>query len=239
MGIQKIQKVRVGDQVFEQMKQLIVSGEWKPGDKLPSETELAAQFGISRVTVRQALQRLSVLNLVEIKLGEGSFIRQPDIEQPLDGLIPTVYLSREANRAVFEYREIIETASARLAARRAVSEDMVVLRALLKSSEQAAKAGRMKEFVELDLAFHRKIGEITGNPLIVRTNQILQDTLRLSMTEVIERMGCENALHFHNVIVEAVASHDEDRAASLMAEHIGKNREFFPEEKTADSRLRG
>lgn len=71
---------------------------------------------------------------------------------------------------------------------------------------------------------------ITGTTLIIRTNQILRDTLRTSMAEVIDRMGCENALYFHRAIIDAIAAHDEETASSLMARHIGKNREFFPED---------
>ncbi len=229
MSIQKIQKVRVGDQVFEQMKQMIADGEWKPGDKLPSETDLAAQFGISRVTVRQALQKLNALQLVETRLGEGSFIRRMDLEQSLDGLIPAAYLSGRSNAAVFEFREINETASAALAARRATAEDVDRLRALQRDARQAADEGRERDFTELDLAFHFQVGEITGNPLIIRTNQILGDTLRSSMTEVIDRMGFENALHFHAAIIDAIEAHDEAAASDLMGRHIGKNREYFPE----------
>ena len=229
MAIRKIQKVRVGDQVFDQLKQMIADGEWQPGDRLPSETELAAQFGISRVTVRQALQRLSALNLVETRLGEGSFVRKMDLEQPLDGLIPAAYLNGRSHEAVFEFREIIETASAGLAARRATAEDVAQLRQLQSRARQAADAGQNEAFAELDLAFHLRVGELTGNPLIIRTNQILRDTLRTAMTEVIDRMGCENALYFHGAIIDAIEKHDAEEASALMARHIGKNREYFPE----------
>ena len=75
-GVKPIKRVSVGEQVFTQLKELLVQGEWKPGEKLPSENELAAQFGVSRITVRQALQKLGALGLVETRLGEGSFVKQ-------------------------------------------------------------------------------------------------------------------------------------------------------------------
>ncbi len=231
MAIKKIQKVRIGDQVFEQLKQMIADGEWKPGDRLPSETELASQFGISRVTVRQALQRLSALSLIETRLGEGSFVRKAEIEETLDQLIPTAYLSHDSIEHVFEFREIIETASARLAAQRADAEDIKALRKIHKRCEKAAESGSGELFSEADLAFHFKVGEISGNPMIIRTNQILQDTLRATMTEVIRRMGCGPALEYHEKIIDAIEAHDEERAAELMAAHIGKNREYFPENR--------
>ena len=127
MGIKPIKKVRVGEQVFRQMKGLLISGEWRPGDKLPSETELAEQFGISRITVRQALQRLSALNLIETRLGEGSFVKTVEIDQPLDNLISIAYLGTKTQSQVLEFRTILEVASAGLAAIRAGDEDLLLL----------------------------------------------------------------------------------------------------------------
>ena len=74
MAIQKISRASIGDQVYQQMKDQIVNGEWKAGDRLPSENELAEQFGVSRVTVRGALQKLAALGLIETKLGDGSYV---------------------------------------------------------------------------------------------------------------------------------------------------------------------
>ena len=98
MAIQKVVKSSVSQQVFDQLRQQILSGSWKPGDKLPSENELAAQFGVSRVTVRNALQKLSGLGLLETRFGEGSFIRGPEAGAALNQLVPMVYLGRETLR---------------------------------------------------------------------------------------------------------------------------------------------
>ena len=88
MSIKKVVKSSVSQQVFDQLREQILSGSWKPGDKLPSENELAAQFGVSRVTVRNALQRLSGLGLLETRFGEGSFIRGPGSGAALNQLVP-------------------------------------------------------------------------------------------------------------------------------------------------------
>lgn len=75
MVIKPINKVNVSEQVFSQLKKAIVEGVWKPGDKIPSENELASSFGVSRMTVRQSLQKLIALGLIETKLGDGSYVR--------------------------------------------------------------------------------------------------------------------------------------------------------------------
>ena len=114
-GVKPIKRVSVGEQVFTQLKELLVQGEWKPGEKLPSENELAAQFGVSRITVRQALQKLGALGLVETRLGEGSFVKQLEAADAVTPLIPAIVLSRDTLPQVMEFREMLEIQSAALA----------------------------------------------------------------------------------------------------------------------------
>ena len=229
MGIKPIKKVRVGEQVFQQMKGLLISGEWRPGDKLPSETELAEQFGISRITVRQALQRLSALNLIETRLGEGSFVKTVEIDQPLDNLISIAYLGTKTQSQVLEFRTILEVASAGLAAIRAGDEDLLLLQENLSHMKAIAAQKDDDAFSDLDLEFHTAIGQITKNPLIIRTNSILRDVLEPSMKEVIQRMGYETALRYHAQIIDAIRQKDSALAEDLMRKHIEENKDFFPE----------
>lgn len=229
MGIKPIKKVRVGEQVFQQMKGLLISGEWRPGDKLPSETELAEQFGISRITVRQALQRLSTLNLIETRLGEGSFVKTVEIDQPLDNLISIAYLGTKTQSQVLEFRTILEVASAGLAAIRAGDEDLLLLQENLSHMKAIAAQKDDDAFSDLDLEFHTAIGQITKNPLIIRTNSILRDVLEPSMKEVIQRMGYETALRYHAQIIDAIRQKDSALAEDLMRKHIEENKAFFPE----------
>lgn len=229
MGIKPIKKVRVGEQVFQQMKGLLISGEWRPGDKLPSETELAEQFGISRITVRQALQRLSTLNLIETRLGEGSFVKTVEIDQPLDNLISIAYLGTKTQSQVLEFRTILEVASAGLAAIRAGDEDLLLLQENLSHMKAIAAQKDDDAFSDLDLEFHTAIGQITKNPLIIRTNSILRDVLEPSMKEVIQRMGYETALRNHAQIIDAIRQKDSALAEDLMRKHIEENKAFFPE----------
>ena len=229
MGIKPIKKVRVGEQVFQQMKGLLISGEWRPGDKLPSETALAEQFGISRITVRQALQRLSALNLIETRLGEGSFVKTVEIDQPLDNLISIAYLGTKTQSQVLEFRTILEVASAGLAAIRAGDEDLLLLQENLSHMKAIAAQKDDDAFSDLDLEFHTAIGQITKNPLIIRTNSILRDVLEPSMKEVIQRMGYETALRYHAQIIDAIRQKDSALAEDLMRKHIEENKAFFPE----------
>lgn len=177
MGIQRIKRTNVGEQVLQQMKDMLISGEWKAGEKLPSENELADQFGISRITVRQALQKLNALGLLETRVGEGTFVKEADMGSCLNELLPAMYLGEWDDRQVIEYRLIIETGSAYLTAKRATESDIKRLEKLLSQMEEAAAEKNNKRFAEKDLEFHNEIALITRNPLLIKTNAILKDIL--------------------------------------------------------------
>ena len=223
MGIKPIKRIKVGDQVFQQMKGLIIDGEWVPGDKIPSENELADQFDVSRITVRQALQRLSVMGLIETRLGEGSFVKAINAGDSMNALIPTMYLGENSVTEIIEFREIIETECAGLAAKKAVKKDISELRLLWEKMNNCKELSDLKGFAKADLDFHFKIAEITNNPLIIKTNLILRDVLEHAMRETINKMGCENGLYYHKKLIDEIEIHDVKEASKTMREHIEKN----------------
>ena len=93
MAIQAIERKKVSDEVFEQIKAMIASGNWKPGDKLPSEKELTELFGVSRVTIREALKKLASYNIIETSQGRGSFIRNMEGVSLFDNIMLSVYVN--------------------------------------------------------------------------------------------------------------------------------------------------
>ena len=124
MDIKPIKKVNVAEQVFEQLKDMLVKGVWKQGEKIPSENELAENFCVSRITVRQALQKLNVIGLIDTRLGEGSFVKEAEPGDNMNALIPAILMSKDRILQVLEFREIIEVESAKLAAERADEKDI-------------------------------------------------------------------------------------------------------------------
>ncbi len=227
MRIKPIQKVNVGEQVYEQMKQLLIEGEWAPGEKIPSENELADMFNVSRITVRQALQKLNVLGLLETRFGEGSFVKVVDVGDSMNGLIPVMYLGEQSAQEVFEFRMILETECGRLAARRATDKDIQELKDTLKNMIEYEKNKDLEMFSVADLDFHFKIAKITRNTLVIKTMSILREVLESSMNDVIDKMGCENGIFYHTEILRAIEQKEEIKAANMMKEHIKKNFEYF------------
>ena len=227
MGIKPIKKVNVGQMVFDQMQEQLIRGEWKPGDKLPSENELAEMFNVSRITIRQALQKLAALGMIETRFGEGSFVREADVGENMNALVPMMYLNKNSNFQVFEFREIIDAEAAGLAAERATPEAVEELEKILKDMEKYNKSGNVKMFGQKDLEFHFKVTQMTGNSLLIQTNIILRRILEISMEDVIDKMGCEPAMYYHTKILDAIKKKDHDSAMQLMREHIRNNRKYY------------
>jgi len=135
----------------KQIKQLISGGELKPGDKLLSERELADKLQVSRVSVREAIRSLEMLGFIEIRHGEGTFVRDTNADDVIRPLAMFLAMERGSLLDMFEVRRIFEAATSALAAERATSKDLQNIKEwldLMKGSENTHDA------VENDLRFH-------------------------------------------------------------------------------------
>jgi DNA-binding FadR family transcriptional regulator len=210
---------RAASEVIEQVKQQIIAGSLKPGDRLPSEQDLAVQLGVSRPTVRESLRALTSMNIIETRHGEGSFVaslRARDLVEPLNFLLR---IDDGAIHQLFEARAFIEAGSARLAAQRATDDDIVDLRNLVDA--YAEHIDDLERCVELDLAFHRRIADSGDNPIL----SSLLDSFVTLATESRRRTGSDmatrrRAAHDHDVILKAIAQHDADQAERAMIHHL-------------------
>src|SRR5689334_607844 len=119
-----IKSTRIYEEIVRQVKQLIAEGRFKSGDRLPPERELAEKFVVSRTSVREALRALESLGLIDIRPGEGTFVREVSVESLVEPLALVMVSQREALAELFEARQMIEPALAALAARRATPEEL-------------------------------------------------------------------------------------------------------------------
>ena len=226
MELRPVKKESISEQVFEQMKSQISSGKWKTGEKLPSETELAAIFHVSRVTIRNALQRLSTMGLVETRFGEGSFVSEMNIgRQVKTVLLPSVYLQPHNVEEILQFRCAIEVETAGLAATYATAEHMEVLKKILQ--KQFVLKDNVTAFAECDLDFHHAVAKCTGNSLIIATYEILRDILKTAMVKTVRSLGPDIGLPYHQKLVRAIEAHDEHTAIVTMKEHMRSTFEDF------------
>ena len=131
MAINKIRRKKVWEEVAEELQRLIVDGHWQKGEQLPSEIELAKEFGVSRSALREALRSLSSMGLVQIRHGEGNFVWYPEAEDFLNPLMPRLLADREDVLAIMEARSMVEVKTAMLAAQRATPEMLAEMEKLL------------------------------------------------------------------------------------------------------------
>lgn len=226
--IKPIKKVNISEEVFLQMKQLILDREWKSEDKLPSESELCKLFDVSRVTVRNALQKLVALDLIETRLGDGSYVKMIDETASFNRLVPTVYFEENFD-SILEFRREIESGTCAIAACKADENDITDLRNMLKKMENLQDD--LEQLALADLDFHYKIAQISRNALIIKTYEIISDVYRSHMKRMVKKMGGEMGMFYHKEIVDSIEAGDGDRARSYMYKHIAENQNFIVRDK--------
>lgn len=218
MAIKPIKQKRVSDEVLEQIKDSIISGEWAPGTKIPGEMDLAEMFGVSRVSIRQAIHRLVGMGVLTIRRGEGTFVSEVFPKDYFNTLLPVLMIEAPDMVEMLEFRAVIEIESARFAALRANDEDISRLEKALSNMKKSK--GDYKKFAYEDLNFHIAIALATHNSVVVKVTAILHDMLKNSMVEVVRLRGFQDGLHYHGRILEAIMNRDAETAAGLMREHI-------------------
>ena len=218
MGIKPIKRNNISSQVFDQIRDQIVKGEWTPGTKIPSENEFSRILGVSRITIREVLKKLTTLGLLETRQGEGTYVRELSADNFMDSLLPLLVLDNPGTIQILEFRRVIEIETVGLAVDRANDDDIRNLECILAKMKQYEDD--LKKFAVEDLKFHISIAEITKNPLIIKVISIIRDILKVSMQDIVGELGTKDGLYYHKKIIEAIKLKDRNMAKQLMEEHI-------------------
>lgn len=218
MNIKPIVQKRVSDEVLDQIKEHIISGEWAPGAKIPGEMELTGLFGVSRVSVREAINRLVGMGVLSIRRGEGTYVSEILPKDYFNALLPFLMIGKASTREMLEFRAMVEIESAGLAAQRATPEDIGRMKDILADMEKYQ--GDYKRFAAEDLNFHTALALATQNSVVVKVNAIVHDMLRTAMEEIVSRTGFKDGLYYHGRILDAIIAKNETAAAEIMKEHI-------------------
>ena len=236
--LKPISPKRISDQVFDQLRELIFQGDLKPGQKIMTERELAEALGVSRNSVREAINKLVALRFLEQRQGQGTFVRSFDeaVKIPLG----TVMQTQDASLIdLLEMRMGIECTSASLAAQRANADDLAAIETAI--AEMTADTGRGGLGTEGDLAFHLAIASATKNPLQVYIMKNVVDFLHVGIRENLLHLYQNPAniveiLRQHKAIYQAIRGGDADAAFKTMKNHINYVIRFF---KTRQSSMDG
>ena len=222
--LEPIRPKKISEEIVNQVKQLISKGELKPGDRIPSERELATMLGVSRPSVREAIMVLEAMGFVESRQGGGTYVKaltEASIMNPLAKLVEK--RDPELLRSLAEVRMGLESWSAYLAAQRATDADIAEMRRLYRIMEkQAAKGGWSPD---VDAEFHYAITAASHNSLQMHVldsiHSLFHATIQVALMEFCRQEGhVQLLLAHHHDIMEAIAAHDPELARRKMVEHL-------------------
>src|SRR5947209_12274773 len=210
----------VTDDAIDKIRERIVSGAWGPGDRLPKESELAAELGLSRNSLREAVRALSQLRVLEVRQGDGTYVSslEPDLLLESTGFISHLLLG-ETEIELYEVRRILEAAAATLAAGRIDAQEKTEL---ALSLERMREAKNVEELVEADVAFHAVIAKAAGNAVLASLLASLSTrTMRIRLwhgraaDDALDETRAE-----HRRIYEAIVAGAPELARAAATAHI-------------------
>jgi DNA-binding FadR family transcriptional regulator len=215
---------RISELIVSQIRLLIHQGRLIPGDRLPAERELCERFGVSRVTVREALRVLESSGLIEIRAGArgGAFVTAPSSVRVGEGLADLLSLSAVSAVDVTEMRQILELGIVPLVCARATDDDIADLEAICARAELAL--GRGAYTMEMSAEFHVRVARATHNAAVAMLVESFRGPLLMSLQRAHQlapnmgRLGVKE----HESFVEAVRRRDPQAATSVMEKHLGR-----------------
>jgi DNA-binding FadR family transcriptional regulator len=230
MSTEQIQRRKLYQEVLERLQERIRSGEIPPGAQLPSERDLMEFYGVGRPAVREALQALERSGIVEIAHGERARVVVPTaerlIEQIAEGARHLLHTQPGTLEHLKHARVFLEAGLARMAAERATDDDVARLRR--RHDEHRASMNQLERFMECDMAFHRELARISGNPIFPAIVEALFQWASDYYQPLVRAPGAEQlTLAEHERLLDAIAAHDPDAAERAVREHLTRANELY------------
>ena len=222
MPIHRIPRNSLVNTVGERIRKVIDAQQLSAGDRLPSETELVNDLGVSRGVVREAVGRLEALGLVTVQHGRGMYVGNRDSLSSCVKLMRTaISIAPKELRQLIEFRLALECQAVRQAAERATPQDIAELSALRDELRWAVKHA---DGIAVDYRFHRKIAEISGNAILQQVMEVVYDYVVEAMARATsEPRDAEQIANLHQPILDAIANHDPEAAEQAMRAHLERH----------------
>ncbi len=223
-----VKKRRLYEDIVDHIKELMVRGELKPGDKLPSERELAERFDVGRPTVREAIRTLSLMGLVEVGHGKrGTYVSDtafdPYMESFKQQVSWMIEMEKTTLRQLLEVRDTLETQIALFVAERASDAQLAEMKNLL--AEMKESLDDTDNYLEIAIRFHRFMAQATNNSIFYSTWDAFTDLVFRYYGDVLKEMIGTDVLQklyrANELALEGILSKDPDRIREAMAYHAG------------------
>lgn len=220
--LKPVEKQRVAEEIVEQLRELILTGQYPPGAKLPPERELAKRLGVNRASLREALKKLEHLGLVRIRQGDGTrvqnFMETGGIEL-VSHLLPLATTTHPGIiRDMLEFRCIFGRETARLAAERATAENIEAMRELAGKIHDELP---LQELFEMDFEFYVAMTGGTGNRVMGLLINTVRDAVKSYTAVLMHLIAPADAVRkHHQELLGAIETHDADKAARISHEYL-------------------
>jgi GntR family transcriptional repressor for pyruvate dehydrogenase complex len=218
-GIDPVSRSTLSEQVAKRLAARITSGEWQPGEKLPSEAELCKAFDVGRSSLREALASLAFIGLIRVRAGGGSYVAEQPSAYFTSPWLSSGVLTDEKSLADFvEARMILETEFAGLCAERITPEEFAEMELLVERMKSSVH--NVDEFAKLDLSFHLAMAMAAKNEVLNNLSSMREQTMELITKSLLLEEGMENALRGHVKILESFRQHNPVKARETMRHHL-------------------
>lgn len=223
MFLKPIKTKKIYEQIVDQIGKLVAEGQLKPGDRLPSERELVERFQVSRASIREAISALEMMGLIEVRSGEGTYIRQVNIDSVVAPLAWMLFIEKDTDLELYEARKILEVQAAGLAAERADDDELSEMFEALEIMRMDLQIQRLGE--DADHHFHYAIARATHNKILIRLMNTISDTLRKTLISSRSRLyedanTPERLYQEHYSLYQAIKNHNVVEAKQLMLAHL-------------------
>lgn len=216
-GIKPIQGRKLVDEVLDQLQALIQSGQYRSGEKLPPEPELMKLLSVGRSTVREAVKILVHAGLLEVRQGDGTYVRS------MSGAMATLQtaLIPQNDGQMLEMRRILEIEAAGLAALRRTEHDLQAMRESLDRRSEALRDGKYSAYVEADIAFHLAVAEASHNDVFLAFYKMIASGLRELLSQLIlDTSRYQDNTIYHEAIYMAIKAGDSEGAKKYTVQNL-------------------
>lgn len=229
MLVKSSPRMRAGEIVLNGLLSLLNDGSFKVGAQIPSEAELGQQFGVSRVTLREAMKAIAAMGLVEVVQGKGTFVKARSTSPLIRPVAASIALENVTVFELIDVRRVIELETVERAAVYRNKKDLAELRRIV--AEMEAPVVSPERYIDLDAEFHLRISLCAKNRVLSSVLRWIRDQLREDLLQTAVKNGkiIEWARSGHRKMLNAIESRDRRRAARLMTQHLKQLEQEFAE----------
>ena len=228
-SMRQIRKKSLSDAVLDELKRMIQNDEIRVGEKLPNQNDLAAQLGVSRTSLREAISKLALFGAIDQKPGVGTVLISKYLALNADTISLPLMSDIQAASELNEARSIIEIGAASLAAVCATDLQLKKARQMIRGMEKALEMDDAQKYIEQDMAFHLQVAQSTNNRFIIYSYHSMQGYIEQYIQECLNLIPemQKTSIGFHINIYQAIKSRDAEKAAQQMKTHIEDIRQNY------------